>query len=227
MAVWIASDTTIGAHVAVSMASDGAPAMYPRNTHQPVVAPAAKLQQDAARITARRQVITTGPSIQPSGGLRTRSELAGPPSGGSCSSLFERDHRHGPQQDRAALLVDLKKGFTVKAEGASGFSRQGHSPVWAHGNYASHAPTSIRGATLARSNRPIVKLPLDRLANHPLSSALVMSRSVLANWYVKGTATAAVVPCPEREARIRQQHEFAIVRSQARWMSALRFTPQG
>jgi len=124
------------------------------------------------------------------------------------------------------LLVDLKKGLTVKPEGASGFSRQSDSPVWAHGNYASHAPPSIRGALDAGSNWPIAKLPLDRLANHPLSSAVVMSRSELANRYVKGIAAADVASCPEREARMAQpSHEFQTVRSQATWMFALRLTP--
>jgi hypothetical protein len=63
-------------------------------------------------------------------------------------------------------------------------------------------------------------------ANHPLSSALVMSRSALANSYVKGTAIAAVVPCAEREARIGQPaYGFPTVRSQATWMFALKPTP--
>lgn len=166
------------------------------------------------------------PTFQPLRWFRDASELACSPFGGSGSSLLERDHRHWPEQDRAALLVDLKKGFTIEAEGASGFSRQGHSPVWAHGNYASHAPPSIRGAIQVRSNRPIVKLPLDRLANHQLSSAVVMSRSVLTNSYVKGAAAAAIALCPEREARIGQPaHQFPTVRSQATWMFALRLTP--
>ena len=141
------------------------------------------------------------------------------------SSFLERDHRHRPEQDRAALLVDLEKGLTVKAEGASGFGREGHSPVLAHGNYASHASPSIRGELHATSNWPIAKLPLDRLANHPLSSAIVMSRSVLASSYVNGTAAAEVAPYPEREARMAQpSHQFQTVRSQAAWMFALRLT---
>ena len=152
--------------------------------------------------------------------------LAGSPSGGSGPSPLDRDQRHRPQQDRAALLVDLEIGFTVKAKGTSGFSRQGHSPVWAHGNYASHAPTSIRGVIRARSIRPIAKLPLDRLANPPLSCAVVMSKSVLASWYVKGTAIAAGVTCSQRAAGIEQPaHELPTAGSQATWMFALRFTP--
>jgi hypothetical protein len=83
------------------------------------------------------------------------------------SSFLERNHRHGPEQDRAALLVDLEKGLTVKAEGASGFSRQGHSPVWAHGNYASHAlqvyvARSTQGQTGRLPNCHLTALPIIR-----------------------------------------------------------------
>lgn len=122
--------------------------------------------------------------------------------------------------------MDLEIGFTVKAEGPSGFSRQGHSPVRAHGNYASHATSSIPEVIPPTSIRPIAKLPLDRLVNHPLSCALVMSRSVLAGWYVKGTAMAAAVTCSQRAARFEQPaHQLPTAGSQATWMFGLRFAP--
>ena len=155
-----------------------------------------------------------------------RAVLAGSPFLDSGSSFFDRNERHRPEQDRAALLVDLKERFTIEAESASGFSRQGHSPIWAHGNNASHAPPSIRNEVQVASNRLIAKLPLDRLAKDPLSSPLVMSRPVLANSYVKGTGPAAIALCPEREARAAQPaHEFPTVRSQATSMFALRVMP--
>ena len=57
--------------------------------------------------------------------------------------MRERDHGDRPEHDCAALLVDLEERFAFEPEGTPGFSRKGHSPVWAHGNYASHAKRSI------------------------------------------------------------------------------------
>jgi len=51
------------------------------------------------------------------------------------------------------------------------------------------------------SNSHSDKLPLDRNANHPLSSAFAMSRSVLAKRDVKGTAVTAVAPYAQSDAR--------------------------
>jgi hypothetical protein len=115
--------------------------------------------------------------------------------------------------------MDLEERFAFEAEGPPGFSRQRHAPAWAHGNNASHALASI-------PNRPIAKLPLDRLGNDALSSPTVMKRSVLTTNYWEGTALSAVTMCPERETRIGQaDHAFPKAYSQTRWTCALRFTP--
>ena len=81
--------------------------------------------------------------------------------------MRERDHRDRPEHDGAALLVDLEEGFAFEPEGTPGFSRKGHSPVWAHGNYASHANGSIRrpaphGQTARVSNCHLTAWPMIR-----------------------------------------------------------------
>ena len=48
--------------------------------------------------------------------------------------------------------MDLEKGFTFESEGPSRLSRQCHSPVWAHGNYASHAFAHLYNIVVPATN---------------------------------------------------------------------------
>ena len=121
-------------------------------------------------------------------------------SGGFRSSLVERHHRHRSEHYRAALLVNLKKGFTFQSEGASGLSRQGHSPVWAHGNYASHAFRSIPVAS------PLGQMPL--VTNWHLTATPIirysrraMRSSVLTKTYPRTAEKSAAQLCPPRRWR--------------------------
>jgi hypothetical protein len=66
------------------------------------------------------------------------------------------------------------------------------------------------------------------MANHALSSAIVMERSVLATNYRIGTALSAVPVCITREERRSQSadHAFPKAHCQTQWTSALRLMPQ-
>ena len=147
----------------------------------------------------------------------------------ACSaSLREWDHRDRPEHDCAALLVDLEERFAFETKGTPRFSRKGHSPVWAHGNYASHAKAVYLAAS-TWSNSPTDKLPLDRYANHPLDSPGYAEFRAHPKLSKDGRNIGGRVVPTAHEARSKRHNRSRLPHgdSHTLWMRTLRFEPQG